>query len=259
MRKLIGIIVLLVLSACTFGVPIGDQQPSSDSSSTGKSKYGNPSSYVVLGRRYHVMKSAVGFTQRGVASWYGPGFHGKRASSGETYNMHAMTAAHKTLPLPTYVLVKNLVNGKTVKVRVNDRGPFAHDRIIDLSYAAAKKLGIVGKGTAEVEIKALRSAKHSTNNIPAVRAIPLPSENELQADVFLQLGSFGSEENARQLLNDLHNKNEKPILISRIDTSSGIFYRVRLGPLLDVSEADSVQKRLKRKGYSNVRIVIGED
>ena len=257
MRYLLATWIIMLLSACTFGVPLGDQQANSVHSSSAKSKYGNPKSYVVFGKRHYVMDSATGFTQKGVASWYGPDFHGKRTSSGETYNMHAMTAAHKTLPLPTYVKVKNLSNGKVVVVKVNDRGPFAHDRIIDLSFAAAKKLDIVGPGTARVEISALDS-RHSTRR-PKVRVVPLKQPGSESADVFVQLGSFSSESNARSLLNDLQNENEKPLMISRYSSSEGVFYRVRLGPLLDVSEAGSVQKRLLKKGYTQARVVIGEE
>lgn len=257
MRYLLSLAILIVLSACTFGVPIGDNAATTGHMHKGKSKYGNPSSYVVFGKRHYVMDSAKGYTQKGVASWYGPDFHGKRTSSGETYNMHAMTAAHKTLPLPTYVKVKNLSNGKTVVVKVNDRGPFAHDRIIDLSFAAAKKLDIVGPGTARVEISALAS-KHSTRR-PKVRVVPLKQPDSVPDDVFVQLGSFSSEANAQNLLNDLQDKNEKPIVISKFSTEEGVFYRVRLGPLLDISEADSVQKRLLRKGYSQAHVVIGDE
>ena len=229
---------------------------------SGKARHGNPSSYVVFGKRYFVMSSAKGFVQRGTASWYGPDFHGKRTSSGETYNMHAMTAAHKTLPLPTMVRVKNLSNGKTAIVKVNDRGPFAHDRVIDLSYAAAKKLGVIGPGTAQVEITALTATDHqsaATEQRPTIRAIPLETARADQPadEIFLQLGYFGSEVNAINMRNDLHNKNEQAVVISAVESDSGTFYRVRLGPLLDVAEAESVQKRLLRKGYENVRIVVG--
>ncbi len=266
MRLLALLIALVILSGCTFGVPMGDS-PGSDSielDSTGKSKHGNPGSYVVFGKRYFVMQSARGFVQRGTASWYGPDFHGKRTSSGETYNMHAMTAAHKTLPLPTMVRVKNLANGKTVVVKVNDRGPFVNDRIIDLSQAAAKQLGVIGPGTAEVEITALSATDHksaATEPRPPVRAIPLQTATleDSAGEIFLQLGSFGSEVNAINMRNQLKAQNEQAILISSIDTGSGTFYRVRLGPLLDVTEAESVQKRLLRKGYQNVRIVVGEN
>ena len=123
------------------------------------SKLGNPPSYAVLGKRYHVMKQREGFTERGIASWYGKKFHGRKTSNGEIYNMYAMTAAHKTLPLPAYVNVRNLQNGREIVVRVNDRGPFHAGRIIDLSYAAAKKLDIIRKGTGRVEIRDVSVSK----------------------------------------------------------------------------------------------------
>ena len=119
------------------------------------SRYGNPDSYKVEGRQYKILRSASGYKERGVASWYGTKFHKQRTSSGDAYNMYAMTAAHKTLPLPSYVRVKNLENGRQAVVRVNDRGPFRHDRIIDLSYAAAVKLGLLPKGTARVEVESI--------------------------------------------------------------------------------------------------------
>ena len=120
-----------------------------------KSKYGNPKSYVVFGKRYYVKDSAKGYVEQGIASWYGTKFHGRRTSSGETYDMYAMTAAHKTLPLPTYARVTNLENGRSVMVKVNDRGPFHQNRIIDLSYSAATRLGIVKTGTGRVEVEAI--------------------------------------------------------------------------------------------------------
>jgi rare lipoprotein A len=120
-----------------------------------RSRYGNPKSYVVFGKRYYTKASADGHLERGLASWYGKKFHGRRTSSGERYNMHAMTAAHKSLPLPTYVEVTNLRNGRSAVVKVNDRGPFHGRRVIDLSYAAARKLGMVRSGTAMVEVRAI--------------------------------------------------------------------------------------------------------
>lgn len=120
-----------------------------------KSKYGNPKSYVVFGRRYYTKASSRGHVERGLASWYGKQFHGRRTSSGERYDMYAMTAAHKTLPLPTYARVTNITNGRSAVVKINDRGPFHGTRIIDLSYSAARKLGVVAKGTAMVEVRAI--------------------------------------------------------------------------------------------------------
>ena len=131
-----------------------------------RSRYGNPDSYEVFGKRYYVMDSSKGFSERGIASWYGTKFHGRRTSSGERYDMYAMTAAHKSLPLPTYVRVRNLKNQRSIIVKVNDRGPFHNNRIIDLSYAAAHKLGIAGAGTGLVEIAALDP---STPDEPVMR------------------------------------------------------------------------------------------
>ena len=125
-----------------------------------KARYGNMKSYVVYGKTYYPKQSSRGYVERGVASWYGTKFHGRKTSSGERYDMHQMTAAHKTLPLPTYALVKNLDNGRSAIVKVNDRGPFVGDRIIDLSYAAAKKLGVDKKGLAQVEVVSIDPRDH---------------------------------------------------------------------------------------------------
>jgi rare lipoprotein A len=138
------------------GVPRGRPGPPGQApEKEPRSPYGNPPEYEVRGITYHVLKSAKGYDQEGVASWYGPEFQGKRTSSGEPYDMYAMTAAHKTLPIPTYVEVTNLENGQKVVVRVNDRGPFQKNRLIDLSYIAALKLGMLGAGTARVRVRAL--------------------------------------------------------------------------------------------------------
>ena len=146
-----------------------------------RSRYGNPSSYVVFGRRYHVMNSAHDYVERGIASWYGRKFHGRRTSSGEPYDMHAMTAAHKSLPLPSYVRVTNLKNGRSTVVRVNDRGPFHENRIIDLSYAAARKLDILGEGTGMVEVRALTPGRAPAPAvIPVSTAAALPTASAFE-------------------------------------------------------------------------------
>ncbi|MGH8454867.1 MAG: septal ring lytic transglycosylase RlpA family protein [Nevskiales bacterium] len=176
--------MLLLLSACGGGsgvkpeprrpapVAAGDDAP--------RSKYGNPESYEVYGETYHVLPSARGYSERGMASWYGEDFHGKRTSSGEPYNMHAMTAAHKTLPLPSYVRVTNLRNRREVIVRVNDRGPFHDDRLIDLSFAAATELGVVRNGTAEVEVTAVDPVVAAAGTQPRsnTAASPPPARTE---------------------------------------------------------------------------------
>jgi rare lipoprotein A len=135
-----------------------------------RSRYGNPPFYDVMGKRYFVLSSSVGYLERGVASWYGPGFHKVRTSTGELYDMYAMTAAHKTLPLPAYVRVTNLQNGRSVVVRVNDRGPFVGNRIIDLSYTAASKLDMLRNGTAMVEVRTLEPAPLGTAPLTAATA-----------------------------------------------------------------------------------------
>lgn len=245
-------------SACTFGVPIDRSQPTATGTarSVEKSASGNPSSYVVFGKRYYVLDNAHGFVQRGTASWYGRKFHGRKTSSGETYNMHAMTAAHKTLPLPSYVRVENLANGKTVVVKVNDRGPFVGDRIIDLSYAAAQKLDVVGPGTAKVEISVVNSPTDSSR--PVVRSIPLTDQAKADVPLFIQIGSFGSEVNARRMSDQLQNSGESAISISQIQASGGEFYRVRVGPLFGIDEANAILLRLNQKGFNGARIVVDE-
>jgi rare lipoprotein A len=158
-----------------------------------RSRSGNKESYTVRGRRYFTKDDSVGHVERGIASWYGPGFHGRKTSNGEPYDMNAMTAAHKTLPLPTYARVTNLQNGKTAVVRINDRGPFHGPRVIDLSRAAATKLGVIGSGTAEVEVRAL----DPSSSEPAVPSPFLIAANKPKAETQPQpsldtLAEFGT-------------------------------------------------------------------
>lgn len=252
------LLVTLLLSACTFGVPIGNQAQQRDlvARKTTPSERGNPSSYVVFGKRYHVLDSSEGFRQRGVASWYGIKFHGRPTSSGEIYNMHAMTAAHKTLPIPVYVHVKNLDNGRSTVVRVNDRGPFIEGRIIDLSYAAAKKLGVKGPGTANVEISALREGE--SKPVRVARSIPLTDEADFNVPLFIQMGSFSNPVNANNLVQNLIDANESTARVSRLQTDQGLYYRVRVGPLFDIEEANAIVRRLKTKGFQTARIVVAD-
>ncbi len=264
MRQYTGVLLLIVfaLNACTFGVPIGDRSKTqaattAKTTKTPRSKLGNPSSYIVFGKRYHVLDSADGFVQRGIASWYGTKFHGRSTSSGEIYNMHAMTAAHKTLPIPVYVEVKNLDNGRSMVVRVNDRGPFIDGRVIDLSYAAARKLGVDGPGTANVEIRTVGVGPSQPKSV--VRTIPLAKEFEQNALLFIQMGSFSSHDNATKLVQNLVDANESTAQISNLQTSDGVLYRVWVGPLLDIDEANAIVRRLRGKGFQTARIVEHED
>ena len=177
-----------------------------------KSRYGNGPVYEVFGESYRVMNSSAGYRERGVASWYGTKFHGNLTSMREPYDMYAMTAAHKSLPLPTYVRVRNLRNNKSVVVRVNDRGPFAHNRIIDLSYSAALKLDMVRDGTTMVEVEAISFDEPSgdrpvrkTMTAAAAQPDPEPeteteTETETENRIFAQIGAFGDSANAARRL-----------------------------------------------------------
>ena len=212
------------------------------------SRYGNPESYKVFGKTYHVRRDANGYSVKGKASWYGTKFHGKRTSSGEPYDMFKMTAAHKTLPLPSYVKVHNLENGREIVVRVNDRGPFHDDRVIDLSYVAARKLGIFGKGTADVEVSVIEPEVDSG----VIQATELLSDTS----VFVQVGAFSQRENAQRLKQQLRDVEiESGIQIAGIGANRRIF-RVRVGPFHDRATANKVAESLKGMGLSEARIVI---
>jgi len=224
-----------------------------------RSKYGNPKNYKVLGKWYSVRESSKGYTKKGIASWYGKKFHGHRTSSGETYDMYAMTAAHKTLPLPTYVRVTHLENGKSVIVKVNDRGPFHDNRIIDLSYSAAKKLGVTAKGTAAVEVSAIdpdnyrqkQAYQPKIKRPSALQAYPAKSHFKL----YLQVGAFASQQNADNLLKRLSRMFRARKIHSDFAADKNI-YRVRIGPLASVADADKLSTLLNNKGIPTAQIVI---
>jgi rare lipoprotein A len=253
-RCLTWLLLPLLLGACTFGVPIGERGKQQGGSTSAPSNQGNPSSYVVYGKRYYVMDSSEGFVQRGVASWYGRKFHGRRTSSGEVYNMHDMTAAHKTLPIPVYVHVRNLDNGRTAVVRVNDRGPFIDGRIIDLSYAAATRLGVDGPGTANVEISVVERGQTEPTSV--VRVVPLDTPESRDQPLYIQMGSFASLNNADNLVRTLLAANESAAQVSPLQTDDGLYYRVRVGPLFDINEANAILARLRGKGFDSIRIVV---
>jgi len=197
----------------------------------------------VYGQRYVVLPSARGYVERGVASWYGPDFHGVRTSTGEPYDMYAMTAAHKTLPLPAYARVTNLRNGRAVVVRVNDRGPFKANRIIDLSYAAALKLDMVRDGTTLVEVQALE---------PGTGSDPAPPARS--TTLYAQVGAFGVEANAQTLRERLDNIGLGPVLVRADAVGGRTLYRVRLGPIESVAAYDALVERLHAAGVAEVTL-----
>lgn len=211
-----------------------------------RSAHGNPPFYDVDGRRYFVLSSAEGYDERGVASWYGPTFHGGNTSSGEPYNMYAMTAAHKTLPLPTYARVTNLANGRSVVVRINDRGPFVGNRIIDLSYTAAAKLDMLRDGTAMVEVHALTPG--APDVLTRGSQAPPPA-------LYVQTGAFADPRNAERELARLHAAGlERAFVLSPLEGESRLF-RVRLGPVSSVAEFDRLAARLAALGIPDARLV----
>ncbi|MGC1182517.1 septal ring lytic transglycosylase RlpA family protein [Legionella sp.] len=197
------------------------------------SRYGNPTEYHVNGKNYKVMTNPNRYKARGMASWYGTKFHKQRTSSGEPYDMYSMTAAHKTLPLPTYVRVKNLNNGKVAIVKVNDRGPFHTGRIIDLSYAAALKLGVFPKGTAPVEVEALMGPAR-------------------QAYYYVQVGAFSTTVVAKQLKAKLGRISQSPVTIEYYKKH----YIVRIGPFASKKGADSLKQKLTRNGVKGTFSVL---
>jgi rare lipoprotein A len=226
-----------------------------------RSSRGNPPVYEVFGRRYYVLSTSAGHKERGVASWYGRQFHGKPTSSGELYDMYAMTAAHKTLPIPTRVRVTNQSNGKSVIVRVNDRGPFVNNRIIDLSYAAARSLDMIGSGTALVEIEALTadSGRSTTRAKPvtAGRQEPAVAPGDAPGgQLFMQVGAFGERLNARRLKRELENQGLANVHISFDGASRPALYRVRLGPIANVLEYDALAEHLATLQIVETQLVM---
>jgi rare lipoprotein A len=250
-----------------------------------RSRNGNPPFYDVMGKRYFVLSSSVGYMERGVASWYGPGFHKVRTSTGEPYDMYAMTAAHKTLPLPAYVRVTNLQNGRSIVVRVNDRGPFVGNRIIDLSYTAASKLDMLRNGTAMVEVRSLEPAAGGAPLAAPLNASPLTAAAEAEAPrptpadspppeaptdaaagatstvavpraLFIQAGAFSDPKNAERLVEKLRGGGYGKVFVRDNEIAGRRMYRVRIGPVPDVAEFDRIVAALERVGVGDAHLAL---
>ena len=252
-----------------------------------RARSGNPPFYEVFGKRYYVMASSVGYIERGVASWYGPGFHAERTSVGEPYDMYGMTAAHKTLSLPTYVRVTNLQNNRSIIVRVNDRGPFVGNRIIDLSYTAAAKLDMLRKGTAFVEVRAIdptanpitavtpitsalltapaatpssepaptSPATAANSAAPTSTAAPVPVPAS-RSGLFVQAGAFTDRTNAERLASRLRLGSYGTVFVRESQSSGRTLYRVRIGPVADVPAFDRTVKALESAGVSDAHLAL---
>lgn len=267
-------ISLLALSACGANKLKGDGPPSGSSRIPDlqgevtprpepRSRYGNGPVYEVLGKRYTVMPSSSGYQERGVASWYGKKFHGNLTSNREPYDMYAMTAAHKTLPLPTYARVRNLSNNRSVIVRINDRGPFVHNRIIDLSYAAAIKLDMIKDGTSLVEVTAI-SFDQPTGDKPTRASTPAsapPTRTGMSPPprsdnrIYVQVGAFGDRSNAERRLGALSLAGIKGAFIHEEHSSGRVLYRVRIGPVTDVARYDVLVEELEGIGITDPYLI----
>ena len=251
------------------------------------SRYGNPPHYEVFGRRYWVRNTSAGYRQRGRASWYGPKFHGKRTSSGTTYNMYEVTAAHKSLPIPTYARVTRLDNGRSIVVKINDRGPFVDDRIIDLSYVAAAKLGMIKTGTAAVEVVALQpyqTLARASQAPAAAYTIPqksVPASTPKPANfseailvktkgstdrlagqsapaafdniAYVQIGAFSLRQSAEKLQTQLSRQLNYAVVL---DSRSADLYKVRVGPVRNRPELNALQQRLADLGFYETSLVF---
>ncbi len=256
------------------------------------SSHGNPPFYDVNGQRFTVLASSDNYVERGVASWYGPDFQGHNTSSGERYDMYGMTAAHKTLPIPCYARITNLSNGRSVVVRINDRGPFVGNRIVDLSYSAATRLDIVRTGTAFVELRTVGPDAPSTavttpivaaaapasppsaplimptSSVSAATASPEPASpqsaqppepEEPQAvaapvALYIQVGAFADEGNAQRLVQRLQSAGISQVFSLPSPDSARALRRVRIGPIATVEEFDRLAAQLASLGYREARL-----
>jgi rare lipoprotein A len=230
-----------VVFGCASRMPTSQPPPPSEP--------GYPKPYKVLGKWYQPLPHSEGFQQRGIASWYGREFHGKKTSNGEIYNMYAMTAAHKTLPLGTHVRVNNLENNRSAVVRINDRGPFVRGRIIDLSYAAADDIGIVDSGTARVEVVALGKPTSTGGTATAYTA-----QDYSHGNFTFQVGAFVYRENAERQKRQLEQK-YKNAHITVYDRGDQIFYRVRVGRFTTLEEAIQNEELLIQDGFPDAILV----
>ncbi|MBS0568287.1 MAG: septal ring lytic transglycosylase RlpA family protein [Proteobacteria bacterium] len=236
-----------------------------------RSAYGNKSPYAVLGKTYNVLPNASGYVERGIASWYGNKFHGYTTSNFEKYDMYAFSAAHKTLPLPSYARVTNLDNGASVIVRVNDRGPFAENRVIDLSYVAAIKLGIWQKGTGLVEVRAI-DPEHPERDLaarsparpapaaaspPRIAAAPPPGKIHKPA-LYLQVGAFSDQVNAERAAETLRGARLGTVRVVEGASNGRAVRRVRIGPLRDADEADALAPKVRALGLGEPRVAIDD-
>jgi rare lipoprotein A len=264
------LLISAVLAGCA-GAPSRDSYEQRSATGPERSSRGNPPFYEVEGKRYFVLDSSDGYAERGTASWYGRDFHGRPTSSGEIYDMNRMTAAHKTLPLPTWVEVTNLVNGRRVVVKVNDRGPFVDGRIIDLSRQAASELDMLGSGTARVQVRALGPSGGELTQLAAsepaatgprggfsiiseARADAVTADDRAFRPIYVQVGAFSDPDNATRLSDRLKRGGFANSFVLSTGAGRDRLHRVRIGPV-DADEFDRVQADLEALGVYDSRLV----
>jgi rare lipoprotein A len=240
--------ILLLLAGCGGKTPVLST-PGKRQVKTTKRVKGTQRPYKIKGKTYYPLPSAEGFSQAGIASWYGKPFHGRKTSNGETYDMYSRTAAHKTLPMHTQLLVKNLDNGKEIVLRINDRGPFVRGRIIDLSYTGAKELGVLKKGTARVHISALGEVVKVKEAGRTVEHF-LPHADFTKGKFYVQIGSFSQRANAERLQKTML-KTGRSVNVSTYDRGDMLFYRVQVKAGEDINKAKEVVQAMRTLGYGD--------
>jgi len=260
-KKLFIVIVILLLNACSSTGPHHhryhqekdgapnyhidiDKVPEPVPKVEPLSKYGNPAKYTVLGHTYYLRKTYLDYDETGIASWYGMKFHSFRTSSGELYDVAGMTAANKVLPIPCYARITNLSNGRHVIVKINDRGPFHENRIIDLSYVAAAKLAIWPKGSGLVRVQTIDPRHWQSSHAPTDdEAAPITHKPQ----IYMQIGVFRSKSNADNLLQRIATITDRPIHIETVESNGAPIYKLQIGPLTTVDHSDQLFKALQRE------------
>lgn len=229
-----------------------------------RTRAGNKSPYTVLGKTYTLLPDSQGYQERGYASWYGTKFHGRKTANGEVYDMWAMTAAHKTLPIPSYVRVTNVTNGKSIVVKVNDRGPFHSQRIIDLSYGAALKLGFADKGVTQVDVvdvTPMSASPSTSNNTVSSTVVTVPAKPSeivtvaptLAVGEYYQVGAFQQQDNAKKLQQKLASVLNTPVHVT--PNAAGTWHRVRIGPIENTQAHAEIRQILFEQGISNPKLI----
>ena len=256
-RLRVTLLFMVALAACSTGRDSGPRTPPPPGQieevvpqAVTRSRTVNPKSYVVLGQRYFVLDSADGYRERGVASWYGSKFHGRNTSSGEVYDMYQASAAHRSLPLPSYARVTNLENGRSLIVRVNDRGPFVDNRLIDLSYGAANELGMIDAGTALVEVQVV-----TPDNWQAVPANEVVVETRnVPGSLYVQVGAYAERANANRQRAFLLQSGIDDVVIRQDSLNGKPLYRVRIGPIDSVNDFDRMVAQARDLGISDAHL-----